>query len=77
MFRNSEAVSGGLDRLPFPLDSDGETLVLLNPSGERIDVVRFGPQVAQYSLARDGAGQWVLGRPTPGTSNQPLAAAEL
>ena len=77
VFRNSEAVSGGLDRLPFPLDSDGETLVLLNPSGERIDVVRFGPQVAEYSLARTATGEWVLGRPTPGTSNQPLAAAEL
>lgn len=77
VFRNSEAGSGGLDRLSFPLDSDGETLVLLNPSGERVDVVRFGPQVTQRSLARDGTGQWVLAHPTPGTANQPLVAAEL
>ena len=77
VFRNSEAVSGGLDRLPFPLDSNGETLVLLNPSGERVDVVRFGPQVTLRSLARDGNGQWVLAHPTPGTANQTLASAEL
>jgi hypothetical protein len=68
VFRNSEAGSGGLDRLSFPLDSDGETLVLLNPSGERVDVVRFGPQVTQRSLARDGTGQWVLAHPTPPTN---------
>ena len=77
VFRNSEAVPANPDRLPFPLDSEGETLVLLSPSGEREDVVRFGPQVAQRTLARDGTGQWVLAHPTPGTVNQPLAAAEL
>lgn len=77
VFRNSEAVPANPDRLPFPLDSEGETLVLLSPSGERVDVVRFGPQVAQRTLARDGTGQWVLAHPTPGSVNQPLAAEEL
>ena len=77
VFRNVDPTTGGADRLPFALDSDGETLVLLDPTGERVDVVRHGPLPPRHSLGRDETGRWVLGRPTPGAPNQPVATAEL
>lgn len=77
VFRNSDNSAADRDRLTFSLDSDGETLVLLDPAGERIDVVRYGPLVAQYSLGRDEIGNWVLSQPTPGATNQPLATSQL
>jgi len=79
-FRVFSSAEGGVtapDRLPFALDADGETLVLLDADGERVDGVRFGPQVPGFSMARDGSGTWVLAHPTPGAANQPLASREL
>jgi hypothetical protein len=77
VFQNLDATTGGADRLTFPLDADGETLVLVSPTGERVDAARYGAMVPEFSLGRDGAGAWVLSRPTPGSANQPLAATEL
>ena len=77
VFRNTDAATGVPDRLPFALDADGETLVLLDPSGERVDIVRHGPVPRRQSLGRDDAGNWGLTRPTPGAANQPLTPSEL
>ncbi len=73
----NRAEGTGPDRLTFPLDADGETLVLLDPSGERVDAVRYGSMVDGFSLGRDAAGTWVLSKPTPGSTHQPVPAAEL
>ena len=77
VLQNRDAGAGAGDRLAFPLDADGENLVLLSPTGERVDVLRYGAMVPGFSLGRDAAGSWVLSRPTPGSANQPLAPAEL
>ena len=77
VFWSSDGATAAPDSLPFSLDADGETLVLLDAEGERVDGVRFGPQVPGLSMARDDAGAWVLARPTPGAANQPLASREL
>ena len=56
----------------FALDSDGEALALYDPATNRVDIVRFGPQAADYSIGRAGAdGTWTLCEPTPLAPNEP------
>ena len=60
----------------FAVDNDGDNVALFNPAGERIDVVTFGLQVADYSIGRSVNG-WVLNQPTPGESNKNASVADL
>ncbi|MEK7785060.1 MAG: lamin tail domain-containing protein, partial [Chloroflexota bacterium] len=56
---------------PFKLDHDGETIGLYDKTQQRIDVLTFGHQAADYSVGRAGAGGvWQLTQPTRGTANQ-------
>lgn len=56
----------------FALDKEGDRVFLYDPGTNRVDAVSFGPQIADYSLARVN-DQWVLGQPTPDRAN--IAAA--
>jgi len=55
----------------FGLGKTGDALYLYNTSTNRIDGVRFGPQIADHALARFSgtADGWALATPTPGTAN--------
>lgn len=58
----------------FGLDSGGETVSLFAPGAVAgsapVDSVTFGPQVADFSIARAGASlAWGLATPTPGAAN--------
>ena len=66
----AEAGGGGL-QTGFGLEKRGETVALYDPSGARVDVVTFGPQVEDYSIGRMGTrGEWRLTEPTPGAPNE-------
>jgi len=59
----------------FALASHGETLALFGPSTNGLilrDIITFGLQLPDYSLARqvDGGANWTLGVPTPAGPNQ-------
>ena len=62
--------------LAFGLDRDGDTLILIDPQGHRIDAVTFGSQWTDHSLSRDDDGTWTLGLPTPGAAHQSAPVAE-
>ncbi|HXG49566.1 MAG TPA: lamin tail domain-containing protein, partial [Methylomirabilota bacterium] len=60
----------------FALNGDGEGVYLFAAGGgSLLDSVTFGPQVSNLSLGRHGSGDWMLGAPTPGASNQVQAMA--
>ena len=63
--------------LPFGLDRGGDSLVLLDPSGNRIDGVSFGPQLDDYSLVRNENRIWSLGEPSPGLENREVATSPI
>ena len=57
---------------PFKLGADGDMLVLMDPDGNALDQVGFGPQPADLSLGRmpDAQGPFMeLTTPTPGAPN--------
>jgi hypothetical protein len=58
----------------FALSREGETLFLHDALGARRDAVSFGPQAADFSVARFG-DTWSLAVPTPGAANQAAATA--
>src|SRR5688572_23126247 len=62
----------------FNLDAEGQTIWLLNPSGNIADSLAFGLQLADLSIGRvpDGTGTWQLNVPSPRAANQaqPLGA---
>ena len=60
----------------FAMDKDGDSIALFNPAGERIDVVNFGLQLADYSIGRHEDG-WKLNHPTPGKTNSNASLADL
>jgi len=62
---------------PFGLDRDGDSVVLLNPLGDKVDAVSFGRQLTGYSLIQDETGHWSLGVPTPGAVNLHASTAPL
>ncbi len=62
------------DTLGFGLGRNGDTVKLLNPSAVMLDEVRFGPQIADLSIARTVDGTWALAQPTPDTANGPALA---
>ncbi len=60
----------------FGLSAGGESVYLFDRpenGGGVLDLLTFGPQAADFSLARLGAEapEWVLARPTPGGPNAP------
>ena len=60
----------------FRLDRDGEEIVLYDPDGALVDMVRFGDQVEDVSYGRvvDGAADWAyFQQPTPGRKNDGLS----
>jgi len=64
--------SGGGAGLPFGLSCDDDTLVLLGPGGELVDMVGLQDPGDGLTLGRlpDGAGAWQPTRATPGEPNQ-------
>ncbi len=63
--------------LPFGLNREGDSVVLLDDEGRRLDAVTFGRQLDGYSLSRDASGDWKLSEPTPGGENALAATAAL
>ena len=62
----------------FGLDQEGDQLVLSDPAGNVLDTVIFGPQAADFSIARTGPAlnTWALTQPTLGSANgAPIALA--
>jgi hypothetical protein len=56
----------GDDHLSFKLAREGEEIGLYSPDGETLSAIEYGPQVTDYSAAResDGAMTWIFD-PTP------------
>jgi hypothetical protein len=67
--------SPGLHTGNAPLDSLGGELSL-RAAGIRVDAIRYGNQVADYSLSRV-AGNWTLATPSAGAANAAATAAPL
>lgn len=59
----------------FALDREGEAMVLEDPDSNRVDAVAFGAQLADYTIGRDAAGDWILCVPSPLATNIPAATA--
>ena len=56
----------------FGLDRTGETLLLQDATGRRVDVMTYGLQIPAFTVGRIGAvGTWQLTEPTPGAPNEP------
>lgn len=51
------------------LDGDGDAVYLLNPEGQVVDSVEFGPQLPDRSIGRAPNLWALLVRPTPGAAN--------
>jgi len=70
LFADDEQTAEGL-HLGFSLDGDGDSLYLIDPCGNVLDSVRFGPQVPNLSIGRTGHhSEWTLTRPTFGMPNR-------
>lgn len=54
----------------FALQETGETVALYNAAGQQVDILSFGLQAADYSMARNAEGLWKLSDPTPNAENQ-------
>ena len=77
LYQRDQGLSGMEEEgLAFGLDRDGDTLILIDPQGHRIDAVTFGSQWTDHSLSRDDDGTWTLGLPTPGAAHQSAPVAE-
>ena len=63
------------DSAGFALSSGGETLFVYDSLGQAVDSIRFGQQVAGYSLSRI-EDQWQLSFPTSGIENTPAPLAD-
>ena len=63
-------------QLGFSLDQGGETLRLSTPAGTTLDTLTFGPQIPDFSLARQGSA-WHLSTPSRGSANPATAALPL
>lgn len=70
LFGDSANTPAGF-HLGFGLNQDGDELFLFSPQGKLLDSVRFGLQIADFSVGRLADGSWGLARPTLGLANQP------
>ncbi len=55
----------------FGLNAAGDAVYLYNPAQTLVDSIIFGPQAANFSIARvpDNGTNWVLAIPSPGSDN--------
>src|SRR4051812_11354385 len=55
----------------FSIKGTGDQLVLYSSTTNQVDIVRFGPQVANLTIGRipNGTGAFALTTPTPGSAN--------
>ncbi|WP_165108775.1 lamin tail domain-containing protein [Limisphaera ngatamarikiensis] len=58
----------------FALSRRGDSVFLYDPATNRVDALSFGVQLTDFTLGRVG-DEWRLCRPTPGSSNEPVALA--
>ena len=72
-----EIPDANLTGFSFGLDREGDSVLLLDPQGARIDAVSFGQQLLDYSLSRGESSEWFLGEFSPGESNQRVMVAPL
>ncbi len=71
MYANGQ---GGADSLPFKLSSSGQTLTLMNPAGQPVDVVSTPALEADQVCCLDANGSWTTSfEATPGKANRPNA----
>ncbi len=70
-------VSSDTSGFSFGLDREGDSVLLLDPDGNRIDSVTFGRQLFDFSLSRSDGDQWYLGVPSPNDLNTPAQTGEL
>jgi len=71
-------ISGEGLRNGFKLDSDGETVSLLQPDGTTvIDQVTFGCQIVDLSIGRNASDRWTLNTPTPNATNSEAAFGDV
>ncbi len=73
LYADSDFAAPGL-HTGFQLDQGGDTVYLYDAAGADqalLDSVTFGPQAANFSIGRSGAGlnSWALGSPTIGDAN--------
>jgi hypothetical protein len=63
-------VAAGATHTGFQLDKDGDAVFLYDSSSVQIDTISFGPQAADFSIGRvgAGAGTWMLCTPTIGVA---------
>lgn len=54
--------------MPFKLDSDGGSISLYNPSGEKVDSLEYGAMETHISYGRDGSSEGYM-NPTPKKEN--------
>ena len=54
--------------MPFKLDSDGGSISLYNPSGEKVDSLEYGAMETHISYGRDGSSEGYM-NPTPKKGN--------
>jgi hypothetical protein len=75
VFCDNETVPGTL-HAGFQLSSQGGSIALFDASTNRVDIVTFGPQVADLSILRAGTG-WKAGQPSPGAIDRPRSTASV
>lgn len=71
---HDESVAQGL-HTGFALGRRGETVLLYDAAGRRVDALTFGLQVTDLSLGRMD-GSWQLTNPTPGAANTAVSLAQ-
>ena len=71
MDNTGKAVQADGYHAPFRLPASGETLALLNKSGEGVDLVTIPSLARDQVYCRDASGKWVVSDyPTPATANR-------
>jgi hypothetical protein len=60
----------------FGLNFEGDALYLYDPSGNLVDSVAFGPQIADLSIGRLADDAWGLAQPTFGAANVPARVGD-
>ncbi len=58
----------------YNISADGDAVCLFAPTGQLVDSVAFGAQVADLSIGRAGGAWNLLSSPTPGAANASAAA---
>lgn len=68
--RNQSFDDAGLLHANFSLNASGESILLVNPNGVPVDIVKnFPPQMEDLAYGRTLSGDWAFLDPTPGRPN--------